>query len=113
VYYTENGLNDPDMGGGYFERNGIVVYHVNAELYEEEYDGTTYYDIYNNNTNYSDEYGTKDNLIEFVISNNDTYTYVVGDMLPKVTDDNGDTLGYTFTIDALDEEYATITFTKR
>lgn len=113
VYYTENGLNDPDMGGGYFERNGIVVYHVNAELYEEEYDGTTYYDIYNNNTNYSDEYGTKDNLIEFVISSNDTYTYVVGDMLPKVTDDNGNTLGYTFTIDALDEKYATITFTKR
>lgn len=113
MYYTSNGLNDPDVGGGYFARDGIVVYHVNAELYEEEHDGTTYYDIYNNNTNYSDEYGTKDNLIEFVVSGNDTYTYVVGDTLPTVTDDNGNTLGYTFTVDALGEEYATITFTKR
>ena len=113
MYYTDNGLNDPDIGGGYFARCGIVVYHVNAELYEEEYDGTTYYDIYNNNTNYLDEYGTKDNLIEFVVSGNDTYTYVVGDTLPSVIDDNGNTLSYTFTVDAMNEEYATITFTKR
>ncbi len=112
VYYTSKGLNDPDVGGGYFARDGIVVYHVNAELYEEEYDGTTYYDIYNNNTNYSDEYGTKNNLIEFVVSGSDTYTYVAGDTLPTITDDSGNKLGYTFTVDALGEEYATITFTK-
>ena len=113
VYYTSNGLNDNDVGGGYFSRDGIVVYHVNATLYEEEYDGEIYYDIYNNNTDYSDEYGTKNNLIEFVLSGNDTYTYVVGDTLPSVTDDNGLALGYTFTVDNLDGEYATITFTKR
>ena len=113
VYYTSNGLNNPDIGGGYFARDGIVVYHVNATLYSEVYDGETYYDIYNNNTNYSDEYGTKNNLIEFVTSANDTFTYVAGDTLPSVTDDNGNSLGYTFTVDSLDGEYATITFTKR
>ena len=112
VYYTSNVLNDPDLGGGYFARDGIVVYHVNAALYAENYDGETYYDIYNNNTDYSDDYGTKDNLIEFVLSESDTYTYIVGDTLPTVTDDNGNKLCYTFTVDALDGEYATITFTK-
>ena len=113
VYYTSNGLNDPDIGGGYFQRDGIVVYHVNATLTSENYDGETHYDIYNNNTNYSDEYGTKDNLIEYVKSGNDTFTYIVGDSLPQVTDDNGNLLSYTFTVDSLDGEYATITFTKR
>lgn len=113
AYYTSNGLNDNSVGGGYFARDGIVVYHVNATLYSEEYDGVTYYDIYNNNTDYSDDYGTKDNLIEYVLSENDTYTYVEGDTLPPVKDDSGVTLCYTFTVDALDGEYATITFTKR
>lgn len=113
VYYTSNGLNDPDVGGGYFSRDGIVVYHVNATLCSEDYDGETYYDIYNNNTDYSDEYGTKNNLIEFVLSGNDTYTYIVGDTLPTVIDDNGITLGYTFTVDDINGEYATLTFTKR
>lgn len=113
VYYTSNGLNDNEKGGGYFARDGIVVYHVNATLYAEDYDGETYYDIYNNNTDYSDDYGTKNNLIEFVLSGNDTYTYIVGDTLPTVTDDNGKTLGYTFTVDDINGEYATLTFTKR
>ena len=113
VYYTSNGLNDPDVGGGYFSRDGIVVYHINANLCTEDYDGEIHYNIYNNNTNYSDEYGTKNNLIEFVLSGNDTYTYIVGDTLPTVIDDNGITLGYTFTVDDINGEYATLTFTKR
>ncbi len=113
VYYTSNGLNNPEIGGGYFARDGIVVYHVNSTLYDEEYEGEIFRDIYNNNTSYTDDYGTKDNLIEFVLSENDTYTYVVGDTLPTITDDNGNTLIYTFTVDEINSEYATITFNKK
>ena len=109
VYYTNTDLNA--NGGGYFQRDGIVVYHVNASLYKENYDGEIYYDVYNNNTDPSDSYGTYDNLIEFVKSAEDTFTYVEGDTLPTVYDDAGNKLIYTFTVDALTETEATITFT--
>lgn len=112
AYYTNTVLNDHSVGGGYFARDGVVVYHVNSSLYKDEIDGDIYYDIYNNNTDYSDDYGTKNNLIEFVLSENDTYTYVVGDTLPNVKDDIGIEIPYTFVVDALEEEYATLTFTK-
>jgi hypothetical protein len=112
VYYTNNGLNAPDVAG-FFSRDGIVVYHVNASLYSEEYEGETYYDIYNTNTDISDPYGTEDNLIEFVKSGEDTFTYVVGSTFVNVYDDNGEELGYTFTVDALTSTTATITFTAK
>ena len=111
MYYTGTGLNAGE--GGYFDRDGILVYHVNASLYAEEYDGETYYDVYNSNTNVSGEGGTEDNLIEFVLTGEGHYTYVVGDTLPALTDDFGDALGYTFTVDSLDAESATITFIKK
>ena len=110
VYYKSQGLNAGE--GGYFLRDGIVVYHVNASLYQYEYDGETYYDVYNNNTHVSDEYGTEENLIEYVLSDEETYTYVVGNYLPAVKDDGGETLAYTFTVDALEDGFATLTFTK-
>ena len=112
VYYTNNGLNAPDEAG-FFSRDGIVVYHVNASLYSEEYEGETYYDIYNTNTDISDPYGTENNLIEFVKSGEDTFTYVVGSTFVTLYDDNGEELGYTFTVDALTSTTATITFTAK
>lgn len=115
VYYTMNGLNGTVNGTdyGYFSRDGIVVYHVNASLYGEDYDGVTYYDVYNNNTDGSDQYGTADNLIEFVKSPADTYTYIEGDSLSSsITDDQGNQIAYTFTVDALTEDSATLTFRK-
>ena len=112
VYYTANGLNAGE-NNGYFARDGIIVYHVNASLYKEEYDGTVYYDVYNNNTDASDSYGTEDNLIEFVKSGEDTFTYIVGSTFVGACDDNGNELGHTFTIDELTSENATITFTKK
>ena len=111
VYYTQSGLNGGDYG--YFARNGILVYHINASLYTEDYDGEIYYDIYNNNTDSSDSYGTKDNLIEFVKSTDDNYTYTVGDTLPVVITDQNKTLGYTFTVVSLTDSEATLTFTKK
>ena len=112
VYYTNNGLNSGEYG--YFDRNGIVVYHVNAVLQSESDSTGTYYDIKNNNTTPgNDSDGTEDNLIEFVKSSSGSFTYVAGNSLPTVTDDSGKTLGYTFTVDSLDGDTATITFTKR
>ena len=112
VYYTNNGLNG--NGNGYFDRNGIVVYHVNASLIKDVYEGETYYDVYNNNTDPSDtEYGTEDNLLEFVTALDGDYIFGSGDTLPLTHDDSGNALGYTFTIENLTGSSATITFTKR
>ena len=111
MYYTATGLNAGE--GGYFTRDGILVYHINSSLFVDDSYDEIYYDVYNNNTSPSDEYGTEDNLVEFVLTSNGHYTYVVGDSLPGVTDDSGNSLGYTFTVDALTEDSATITFTKR
>ena len=114
AYYKSVELNDEALNAHYFARDGVVVYHVNASLYAEVYDGETYYDVYNNNTDASDEYGTYDNLIEYVKSANDTFTYIEGDTLPKnVTDDNGNTLAYNFVVDSIDGDVVTITFTKK
>lgn len=111
MYYKNTGLNAGE--GGFFARDGILVYHVNASLFAEEYDGETYYDVYNTNTSAKSEYGTEDNLIEFILSAKGNYTYVAGDTLPTVTDDLGNILGYTFVVDAITEDVATITFTKQ
>ena len=114
VYYKSVGLNDEAFGAHYFERDGLVVYHVNASLYSEDYDGTTYYDVYNNNTDASDEYGTYDNLIEYVKSANDTFTFIAGDTLPaNLKDDNGNTLAYNFVVESITDDTITITFTKK
>lgn len=112
MYYTNKGLNGGDAG--YFMKEGIVVYHVNASLYREEYEGENYYDIYNTNTSASDpNYGTEDNLIELVKSRSFEYVYGVGDSLSSsIKDDQGNKIAYTFTVDSLSNGNATLTFTK-
>ena len=112
VYYTNNGLNSGEYG--YFEEEGILVYHVNASLYKEIYEGETYYDIYNTNTDVSDEYyGAEDNLIELIKADDYGYTFGVGDSLSKtVRDDNGQAVSYVFKVDGLTGTTATLTFYK-
>lgn len=110
MYYTSEGLNGGDYG--YFTRDGIIVYHVNSSLFKDNYDGEIYYDVYNNNTSSSDNYGTEDNLIEFIKSSEGNFTYVAGDSLPKQTDDAGRALPFSFTVVSIDGDSATITFTK-
>ncbi len=115
VYYTNNGLNSGE-NAGYFSDEGIVVYHVNASLYKEIYEGEVYYDVYNNNTSEknSEGYGTKDNLIEYVQSASGSYIYGEGDSLPtNVKDDNGEYLAYSFVVNSIQGDVATITFTKK
>lgn len=112
MYYTNTSLNGKE-GAGYFSRDGIVVYHINASLYSMEYDGELYYDVYNNNTDSSDEYGTEDNLIEFVKTEADTYTYIVGDSLSdNLIDSQGNKISYTFTVNSLSATTASLTFRK-
>ena len=109
VYYTCEELNSGK--GGYFKSDGIVVYHVNASLYVDDSGSEIIYYVYNTNTPPSDDdYGTEDNLIEYVKSGLGNYTYTVGDTLPETYDDLGDKLIYTFTVDAMTEDEATITF---
>ena len=113
MYYTNNGLNAGDEYG-YFGRDGVVVYHVNSTIAVMDYLGEDYYFIYNTNTDasYEDGYGSENNLIEFIKSANDTFTYIEGDTLPSgVVLDNGEALAYTFVVDSLTSDYATITFT--
>jgi M6 family metalloprotease-like protein len=111
VYYRNTGLNGG--GFGYFDKEGVVVYHVNASLYMTSVASETHYTIYNTNTDASNNtYGTEDNLIEFAKSNEGNFTYIQGDSLPPQTDDLGNKLSYSFTVDSLTEETATITFTK-
>ncbi len=110
VYYTNNGLNSGEYG--YFDESGIVVYHVNASLYREEYDGELYYDVYNNNTSARSEYGTENNLIEFVLTTDGGYVFEVGDSLPEVIDDSGSALAYTFTVGTEKDGEIEIVFSK-
>ncbi len=111
VYYTAEGLNSGE-NAGYFLRDGVVVYHVNASLYRELYGGTILYDVYNNNTDPSYDSGTVNNLIEYVKSASDTYTYVAGDTMGETADDSGNPLAYNFVVDSIDGDTATITFTR-
>lgn len=106
VYYTESELNS--KMGGYFNKNGILVYHVDASLYYEEYDGKIYYDVYNNNTELHGEYGTLNNLIE-LMPHGSEYVYVEGESMKEATDNTGAVLGYTFTVNELTDDEATIT----
>lgn len=111
VYYKNIGLNGGD--NGYFVNDGVVMYHVNASLYKEEEDGEVYYDIYYNNTDSSDSYGTEENLIEFVKSPSDTIVYTQGMSSSNSTlDDNRNKISYVFKVDSLTSDFATITFTK-
>ena len=109
VYYTNTGLNSGE--GGYFDEEGILVYHVNATLYSETVDGETYYDVKYNNTDASDEYGTENNLIELVKSANGGWVYGKNDSLSASTKtDSGKKVAYVFTVNEITEEKATVTF---
>ena len=110
MYYTNSSLNSGI--GGYFDEDGILVYHVNASLVKEIYEGEAYYNIYNTNTHESSQYGTKDNLIELVKAADGSYLFTAGDTLPSIKDDTGAALVYGFTVNTLTSLEATLTFTK-
>ena len=106
AYYKAGDLNPEE--GGYFESDGIVVYHVNASLYPVIEDGVTYYDIYNNNASPDTRYGSVDNLIELVASEDGDFIFGEGESLPILTDDLGEELRYTFTVLSIKDGEATL-----
>ena len=56
---------------------------------------------------------TANNLIEFVKYSNTEFVYTQGcTSSNSIIDDQGNKISYTFTVDSLTDEYATITFDK-
>lgn len=113
VYYTNTGLNTGE--GGYFDEEGILVFHVNASLIGQDYygDGEIYYDLKYNNAHPDSEYGTEEYLIEIVDQGGGNYVYTAGKSLAAKTQmDNGSKIPYVFTVNAINEEGATVTFRK-
>ena len=106
MYYTDSKLNSGN--GGYFDKSGIVVYHVDASLFYREYDGKIYYDVYNTNTDAAGGHGTVNNLIE-LMPHGSEYVYIQGETMKDATDNTGAVLGYTFIVNDLNENEATIT----
>ena len=111
AYYKNTGLNSGEAG--YFDEEGIVVYHVNASLFGKNQDGRIVYDVYNNNTSASTKYGTVNNLIEFVTDDDGSFVFGVGDTLPSVSTDSGEALKYSFEVISLTSSAATVKFTAK
>ena len=108
AYYKNTGLNSGEAG--YFDKEGVVVYHVNSSLYPYTKDGETLYNVYNNNTSADSMYGTVNHLIEYVQTKDESFVFGKGDTLPSTYTDSGELLGYTFTIDSISKNNVTITF---
>lgn len=112
MYYKAKGLNNSIRK--YFDKDGIVIYHVNASLYYEEYEDKTIYQL--NHDNDSGSYG-KNYLIELVgikigMLKVPYFLFTEGTVIGGMIDDTGAILDYVITVDSLGSEKATITFKK-
>lgn len=111
AYFTATGLNGENQR--YFDENCIVVYHVNASLYYEKASVKTYYYLNNDNASFAEQYNSVKHLIELKRCKSPYgYSFTVGTTLPQLKDDLGNLLEYTFKVDSLSDDKATITFTK-
>lgn len=90
---------------------GLVVYHVNAQLIDYTYAGERAIDVYTTN-NQDSYYNTGVNLIELVNVSGSGYTLGVGQTSnSNIVDDYGNKIGYTFKLNSMDGSKANITFT--
>lgn len=115
IYYKSTGLNSGE--GGYHDKEGIVLYHVNATLSYEEYHPVTFYTLVNNNTNQGAA-GLYKNLLEIVPAKKvgtivRSYVFGEGNSLGTAIDDTNNLLGHTFRVDSISDGEAIITFTKK
>lgn len=113
AFYTNDELNGKDAG--YYDYNCLVVYHVNASLYYEEYDVKYSYYLNNDNTKSNNTSEDDNTLIELQLNdgrNGYNYCFAVGSSLPETVDHSGEPLGYTFTVDAVANGGIKITITK-
>lgn len=107
MYYKKNGLN---ADGNYFTKEGIVMYHIDSSLYQYTENNQTYYVVSNNN-DYGSFYSTANYLIEY-IKNGSEYVYRTGNSSKNIVTNNQENLIYSFHVDSLNNDSATLTFTK-
>lgn len=108
MYYTKTRINSHST---YAFDEGLVVYHVNAQLIDYTYAGERAIDVYTTN-NQDSYYNTGVNLIELVNVSGSGYTLGVGQTSnSNIVDDYGNKIGYTFKLNSMDGSKANITFT--
>ena len=111
MYYTKGGLNTSQKS--YFAQNGLVIYHVNASLYYETRGEDTVYFLDNDN----DSGGSHKNFLLELVKINVAFleipyfVFTEGMTLTYLSDDNGNYLPYTITVDQILSDGARITFT--
>ena len=112
TYYKGTGLNNSTSKC--FDRDGVVIYHVNASLYYEMRGEDIWYALDNDN----DSGGSHKNFLLELVGINlgiveiNRFVFTEGSVLATITDDSGSLLPYIITIDSISEEKATITFKK-
>lgn len=107
MYYTKESANEYST---YSFDEGIVMYHVNAQLIEYTYYGYDCIDIYTTNDQ-SSYYNTGVNLIELEKVNGSSYSLQIGQTSSaSIVDDNNQKINYTFTLDSISNGVANITF---
>ena len=110
VYYTNEG-NNAGEAFGLVKEPSVVFYHIDASLtYYEEYEE---YQVYNNNTNIKDpNFGTVHNLIEILFNDEGKPGHVAGDSISGLVNNLGEDVIYSVTVDSINENGATLTFTR-
>lgn len=107
MYYTKSGINDKS---NYSFSEGLVLYHVDAQLISYKYNGQTGLDLFTTN-DHGEAYYTGVNLIELEKLTSSSYTLGVGQTSKSsIYDDNGSKINYTFKLNSMDGSKANITF---
>lgn len=107
MYYTKSGIN---AKSNYSFSEGLVLYHVDAQLISYKYNGQTGLDLFTTN-DHGEAYYTGVNLIELEKLTSSSYTLGIGQTSKSsIYDDNGSKINYTFKLNSMDESKANITF---
>lgn len=107
MYYTKSGIN---AKSNYSFSEGLVLYHVDAQLISYKYNGQTGLDLFTTN-DHGEAYYTGVNLIELEKLTSSSYTLGVGQTSKSsIYDDNGSKINYTFKLNSMDGSKANITF---
>lgn len=107
MYYTKSGIN---AKSNYSFSEGLVLYHIDAQLISYKYNGQTGLDLFTTN-DHGEAYYTGVNLIELEKITSSSYTIGVGQTSKSsIHDDNGSKINYTFKLNSMDGSKANITF---
>lgn len=107
MYYTKSGIN---AKSNYSFSEGLVLYHVDAQLISYKYKGQTGLDLFTTN-DHGEAYYTGVNLIELEKLTSSSYTLGVGQTSKSsIYDDNGSKINYTFKLNSMNGSKANITF---